>query len=163
MRYLRSCIWLTFPALLFNLAFMAWLPAAFSSEVFWHDIPGAISIPENVLRFVVFAAPALMPLRVDTPSQRQGLGLFVAGTLIYFLSWGALIAWPESAWSTSAFGFMAPAYTPLLWLVGIARMGDTLFFDLRYRWWMYALLSIVFLFFHNAHAWLVFSRLGIGG
>lgn len=46
----------------------------------------------------------------------------------------------------------------MLWLVGIARMGDTLFFPRRYRWWVYALVAVAFLLFYNAHVWLVFSR-----
>jgi hypothetical protein len=69
------------------------------------------------------------------------------------------IWFPLSPWSQSPLGFLAPAFTPALWLAGIASIGRTLYFGDFYRPWMFLALSLVFLAFHNAHAWTVYSRL----
>jgi hypothetical protein len=110
------------------------------------------------LRVVLFALPVLMPLRVDTPRRRAGMALYLAGLVLYFLSGAPLMVSPASAWSTSVFGFMAPAYTPVFWFGGIALIGDTLFVRAPFRW-LYLLLTCAFLAFHNTHAWLVYTQL----
>jgi hypothetical protein len=63
------------------------LPHTCSPEVFWFDIPPRLSATENTLRMVVFGG----------------------GLVLCFLSWIALIAAPDSAWSMSAVGFLAPS------------------------------------------------------
>jgi len=110
--YAVSCFLLLLPALLWNLLLTDRLPPAFQRAEFWREIPRWVSVPENALRLPVFLLPLVMPLELVTPWQRRCLGLFAAGTAVYFASWVALIAWPNSAWSTSAAGFQAPAYTP---------------------------------------------------
>jgi hypothetical protein len=157
-KYLLNCLLLIIPALAFNVIFTRQLPPAYQADVFWKDIPGWLGTCENLLRSLVFILPVLMPLNVTTREQRVGVGLFFLGTLIYFLAWIVLILYPASAWSTSAFGFMAPAYTPLLWLVGIGLIGDKLFVDVPYKPWIYIGLVIIFLCFHNTHASIVYSR-----
>lgn len=155
----RNCFWLLVPILLVNVAFGHRLPAAFQPEVFWKDIPLFVAIPENVFRGLVMVVPFLMPLRITSSTQRRGVSLFVLGTLVYFASWAALILAPESRWSQSAFGFMAPALTPALWLTGLTLIGDHLVFTrFAYRRWMYAAIVVLFLVFHNAHAALVYLR-----
>jgi len=157
--YLKNCFWLLLPILAFNLVFTSQLPAAYQVNVFWKEIPNAISIPENLLRARVMILPAFMRIRVSTPSQRLGLGLYLTGLLVYFASWTALIAAPQSAWSTSAFGFMAPAYTPTVWLAGMGLIGDELLFPrIPFKPWMYWNISASFLLFHNLHAYTVYSR-----
>ena len=80
------------------------------------------------------------------------------GTLVYFASWLMQIMFPASAWSTSALGFAAPAYTPFLWFLGIALLGRQLFWGTFYRWWMYLVLAIAFLVTHISHTALVYAR-----
>ena len=54
---------------------------------------------------------------------------------------------------------MAPAYTPLLWLAGIAMMCDVLYVRrIPYRWWYYLAGSLAFLSFHVAHTFLILTR-----
>ena len=65
---------------------------------------------------------------------------------------------PRSAWSTSAFGFAAPAYTPALFLIGMALLGSRLFWRQPYRWWFYLIASVGFLAAHIAHTLLVYAR-----
>lgn len=157
-RYACSCGLLLVPALVWNLAFAGQLPPAFSPELFWRDIPQGLALAENGLRLAVFALPFFMPLQLASPAGRRGLLIYAAGTAIYFASWLALMLSPESGWLRSAWGFLAPACTPLLWFLGIALMGQRLFWGRAYRWWMYLLLVSGFLAAHVLHAALIYAR-----
>jgi hypothetical protein len=54
---------------------------------------------------------------------------------------------------------MAPAYTPIVWLLGIGMIGDEFFLPgVAFKPWMYWALSALFLVFHNLHTALVYSR-----
>ena len=64
--YACNCFWLLVPILIFNLLFTRQLPAAYQMNVFWKDIPKAISVPENLLRTLVMILPVFMRLRVST-------------------------------------------------------------------------------------------------
>ena len=64
------------------------------------------------------------------------------GLVIYYASWLPLIYLPETAWSTTAAGLLAPAYTPLIWLAGIALVGGS---------WLYGALSLLFVVVHVYH------------
>lgn len=158
LRYLFSCGLLLLPAILWNIAFFDRLPPAFATANFWRDIPPPLAFIENSLRAVVFGLPFAMPLSVSTPAQRRSLFIFGLGSLVYFSSWLALIFSPDSPWSKSALGFMAPAYTPALWLFGLAALGRQLFWGRFYRWWMYVMVSSGFLAAHIAHTALVYAR-----
>ena len=154
-----NCFWLLVPILAFNLLFTHQLPAAYQASVFWKDIPTLISIPENLLRTLVMILPIFMKLRISTKSQRLGLVTYLTGMLIYFASWTVLIISPQSAWSTSIFGFLAPAYTPIVWLIGIGLIGDELLLPrVSCKPCMYWAVSASFLFFHNLHAFTIYSR-----
>lgn len=87
----------------------------------------------------------------------MGFRIYVFGTIVYFVSWLALIIDPTSSWSQSLAGFMAPAYTPLVWLIGIALIGNQSFFSTKGMTIIYATLSIAFVVFHCWHAYLVFE------
>jgi len=80
----------------------------------------------------------------------------MGGTLLYFVSWIILIHFSNSYWSNSILGFMAPAYTPLLWLLGIGLIGDSFYFNFTFKRWFFILASIIFLVFHNLHTYMVF-------
>ena len=113
-RYVWSCGVLTVPILVWNVVCTRFLPPALASTEFSRDIPHFVAYGENMLRIVVMVLPFLMPLEVATGGQRRGLLLFAVGTLLYFLAWVPLMLLPQSRWSTSWLGFVAPAYTPLL-------------------------------------------------
>lgn len=156
----RNCFLFLIPSLALNALLSRQLPPAFQPNVFGVGIPLVISLPESVFRAVVMVLPALMPLAISTSIQRFGLLLFCAGTLIYFASWAALILAPLSAWSTSVYGFFAPACTPALWLAGLTAIGDRLVFErISYQRWMYGLGAGLFIVFHTAHASIVWLRL----
>ena len=68
-----------------------------------------------------------MPFPLLSRSSLPAIFLVVIGTLAYFACCLAIILAPDSPWSTSPLRFTAPAYSPLLWLLGIARLGRKLF------------------------------------
>lgn len=156
--YTLSCGWLLLPAAAWNILLAKHLPPAFQPDEFGRDIPAPLAFAENGLRIAVFMLPFLMPLDMAAPGAGRALLVFGAGTLLYFASWLALIGLPGSRWSRCALGFAAPAYTPLLWLLGIALLGDRLFWGTFYRWWMYVVLCVVFLAAHITHTMRVYFR-----
>ncbi len=156
--YLLNCILLLLPIMAWNAIFSSKLPWAYTEAVFWKDIPSVIANGENFFRLLVFMLPVLMPLRIETQSQKIGVWLYIVGTAIYFISWLAQMLFPQSAWSLSALGFLAPAYTPLILLVGIGLIGNALYFNSPYRSWMYIAVAIIFDGFHFSHALTVYLR-----
>lgn len=157
--YLLNCLWLTGPVLAFDAIFTARLPPMFQYDAFWRDIPLVIAVPENLFRTALFAFMALMPIGLATPRHRAGMMVFLLGVLAYFASWLMQIYLPDSAWSVSAAGRLAPAYTPLLWLAGIGLVGDRLSIRaIPLHPWGYAACAILFLAFHIAHTLTVFWR-----
>jgi len=158
MNYLLNCMLLILPIMAWNVIFANKLPRAYLAEIFEKDIPPLITNGENIFRLLVFILPLLMPLRIETQTQKLGLWFYLTGTAIYFISWLAQMYFLQSAWSLSAWGFLAPAYTPIIWLVGIGLIGSELYFSSPYRSWMYIALSSIFIAFHLSHALTVYAR-----
>jgi hypothetical protein len=156
--YACNCFWLMAPVLALNLLLMNRLPENYQPQVFSRNISQWISAGEVIFRGVIFLLPLLMPLGIAGHEQRLGILIYLFGMILYALSWMIEILFPESAWSASRWGFMAPAYTPLVWLCGIALVGRTLYFAVPYSPWIYAGVSAVFLLFHNLHCWIVYSN-----
>ncbi|MBF0497733.1 MAG: hypothetical protein HQK58_14355 [Deltaproteobacteria bacterium] len=156
--YLSGCVLLTIPIMIWNAILVDRLPKAYSDENFWKDIPPIIVYGENTFRILAFVLPVFMPLNIATPSQMTGLVIYLVGALAYFSAWAAQLFFPQSAWSTSLMGFLAPAYTPLLWLTGIGLIGDSFFFPAPYRSWVYITIAFLFVAFHCLHTWLVYLR-----
>jgi hypothetical protein len=149
--YALSCGLLLLPAAAWNILLAKYLPPAFQPNEFGRDMPAPMVFAENGLRVAVFVLPFLMPLDMAAPGAGRALLLYAVGTLLYFASWLPLIWFPGSRWSRRPLGFAAPAYTPLLWLLGIALLGDRLFWDTFYRGWMYLVLCVAFLTTHITH------------
>lgn len=157
-RYVWSCGVLTVPILVWNVVCTRFLPPALASNEFSRDIPPLVTYGENTLRMVVMVLPFLMPLEVATGGQRRGLLLFTVGTVFYVLAWVPLMIAPQSGWSTSWLGFVAPAYTPIVWLTGLGLVGRRLYVPSPYRRWMYVALACVFIAFHLTHTSIVYAR-----
>jgi hypothetical protein len=151
-------VYFTVPILVWNVVCTPFLPPALASNEFSRDIPPFVTYGENVLRIVVLVLPFLMPLGVARVGQRRGLLLFVVGTLLYFLAWVPLMIAPQSQWSTSWLGFVAPAYTPIVWLTGLGLIGCRLYVSSPYRRWMYVALACGFVAFHVTHTSIVYAR-----
>lgn len=135
-----NCFWLLVPVLAWNIAFSAKL--AHPAFKFDEAIPGWILTLENLLRVATMILPIFMPLRWDTVQSKLGIGIYFLGLVVYFASWIPLIVAPASGWSNSQPGFLAPAYTPLLWLVGMGLIAG---------WWPYLVLSVAFVGVHLMH------------
>ena len=147
---LLNCFWLLLPIFAWNAIFASRLPqVGFKSDV---GVPHTILVAEQVLRIAVFVWPLLLPMSWQDPRSRAGLALYGLGVLIYFVSWLPLLYLPDAPWSRSAAGLLAPAYTPLLWLGGIALIGGS---------WPYALLSVLFVAVHAYHNVLAHGLLGM--
>jgi hypothetical protein len=134
------------------------LPCAYSPEVFSSNIPGVLFKTENTLRILVVALPFFAPLELISFAQKIGVVTFSFGLIIYLISWLPLISAPNSRWSRSAVGFLAPAYTPIIWLIGLAMLMQRLHWVSPYRWWFYLVLSVSFVAAHVTHAVIVFRR-----
>jgi hypothetical protein len=103
--------------------------------------------------------PLFLPLTLAGAVERVGALLYVVGVVAYLASWTVLILWPHAAWSTSAAGFLAPAYTPALWLTGIGLIGmHPVIAHTRHLPWIYLAAVAAFLTFHNLHALLVYQQ-----
>jgi len=157
--YALNCFILLIPMFLWNILFIGSLPSAFSLENFWKDIPPVLGTTESVLRILVFALPVLMPLSIKTRGQKIGLGLYLGGLAVYFLSWTMQIVYPESSWSLSMLGFTACAFTPILWLTGIGLIGKKMYFKIPFHPIIYIALSVAFVVVHTMHAYIVYVHL----
>jgi hypothetical protein len=147
----RNGFLLLVPVMLWDSALTSSLPAVYGSSADWQAANPGVALGENLFRWLVVLLPILMPIRVVARRQRIGLVVWAVGTVAYFASWVAVIAWPASAWSVGAIGFLAPAYLAFPWLVGIGLMSDRLYVRSPYRWWQYVILSAAFTVFHTAH------------
>ncbi|HEX9069534.1 MAG TPA: hypothetical protein VF807_12255 [Ktedonobacterales bacterium] len=148
--------WLVIPILLWNLLFT--LPGKYSPMTFWSQIPPLITYGETISRMAIILFPLLLSVGLRRRSQRVGLAIYLVGLAAYAGSWVGLIFFPESIWSTSLIGFLAPTYTPLLWAIGIGLVGDRLHWQSPYRPWIYIAIALIFTVFHVSHTLIVFSR-----
>lgn len=135
-----NCLWLMAPLLTWNiiLAPKITLDKVISDA----NSPTWLLAAENIVRIVVFVFPLLFPLRVQDAVSKTGLSLYLIGTLLYYITWIPLIWMPDSLWSQSAAGLLAPRLTPLLWFLGIAMIGHSV---------PYAGFSILFIILHTWH------------
>jgi hypothetical protein len=156
--YWANCFLLTIPVLIWDLLLTDKLPEAYQPEVFWHDIPSWITYGESISRTIVFVLTLLMPIRMASSLPKRSLFLYLAGLLIYFASWLPLIYFPASSWSNSLPGFMASAYTPVLWLTGIGLMGNSFYFNVSFHRWYFLSIALLFSLFHIVHTHLIYSR-----
>ena len=156
----KNGIWLTFPPLLFSLFFMDYLPVALMPAMFNKDIPPLLINSENIVRVLVFAMPAFYSVGLSTKTQTIGLILYLAGIFLYYLSYGALIIFPDSTWSNSMIGVVATAYTNLFWMLGLGLLGEKFYFIrcLRYRSIFFIAPVLIFLTFHITHAVIIYQR-----
>jgi len=104
--------------------------------------PQWLLMAENITRIIVFALPLFLPLEFQGAWNKTGLAVYIIGTLIYFASWLPLMLAPNSDWSQSTAGLLAPRLTPFLSFLGISLVCNA---------WPYALISAVFIFLHTWH------------
>lgn len=157
--YLLNCFLLLLPIILWNIILIYYLPESYSTAIFDNNIPKLISYSEIILRFILFALPIFMKLSIKTKLQKIGLLAYCIGLILYFSSWIIMITNPQSNWSQSQIGFMAPAYTTLFFFIGIGLIGNKAFFKFPYLSLIYIFLSLLFVISHSTHAYIVYMRL----
>lgn len=157
--YLLNCFILIIPILIWNILLTDKLPEHYQPEVFSSGIPVILTYVENMSRFFLFVIAFLMPLSFRTKRQKIGLYVYLSGLILYLASWSILIYFPTFIWSNSIMGYAAPAYTPLIWLAGIALIGDSFSFSIPYKRWIFVAISTVFLATHIGHAVFVYYQL----
>ena len=158
MKYFKNCFLLLLPIIVWNLIFMDDLPKKLNMEFPMDDIPAIIGCGENVLRVLVFALPLFMLFSLKKKIHKIGFLIYLMGAIIYFASWIALIYFPESVWSLSWLGFVAPAYTTIIFFIGIGLIGQESVLKIPYLSKLYILTSVLFVIFHSIHAYLVYLR-----
>ncbi len=135
-----NCFWLLVPLLIWNVVLT---PRITIKEIISDaHSPNWLLAAENVMRILVFAFPILLPLQVKDPLSKIGLILYLGGTLIYFATWIPLLLAPDSIWSQSTIGLLAPRLTPILPFIGIALIGNSI---------PYAFISALFVALHTWH------------
>ena len=154
-----NCFLLLIPLLLWNIILVDYLPKSYSPDFFLKDIPDFVAYSENTLRFIVFIFPIIMILSLKTRLQKIGFLSYLIGMILYFSSWIIMIVRPESSWCQSLIGFMAPAFTTIIWFVGIGLIGNKAFFKFPKLSLVYIGLSLLFVIFHSTHAYIVFQNL----
>jgi len=87
LRYLQNCFLLIVPALVLDLLYASRLPDEWQFDVFWRDIPPALTFGERITSLVVNILPVFMPLRISTLRRRQGLVVYIVGFLAYCAAW----------------------------------------------------------------------------
>jgi phosphotransferase system glucose/maltose/N-acetylglucosamine-specific IIC component len=157
---IKNGIWLTFPPLLFSLSLMILLPTALTPAQFNEGIPTVLLNIESIGRILVFAMPAFFSIGISTTTQKRGLALYLAGVILYFLSYGTQNFSPNSVWSKSTIGFAASAYTNIFWTIGLGLLGEKFYFTkrLRYRPIFYIVPAVVFAIAHTTHAVIYHQR-----
>lgn len=145
------------PILIWNYIFIPKLPLVYQPQSFNHDIPMLITVGENLFRSIIFILPLFFKLSIDESRQRKGFVVFIIGVFLYFISWLTLMYLPNSTWSNNILVFSAPAYTPIVWLVGLSMMVERYYF-FRYSKWHYIVPAILFSIFHIYHSIYVFDR-----
>ncbi|SDF02588.1 hypothetical protein SAMN05421636_1109 [Pricia antarctica] len=100
-----------------------------------------------------------MRFSLNTKLQLTGLALYMVGLVLYFLSWLLQRYFPELDWSKSVFGFIAPAYTTLIWFVGIGFVGNKTFVKIPYISLLYILISVCLVVVHTLRAYKVYHKI----
>lgn len=137
---LLNCLWLMLPLLVWNVILgPRIMDARITSDL---NSPKWLLIAENVVRIFVFVLPLLLPLQLKDITSKAGLWIYIIGTLIYFASWLPFLIAPQSVWTNSPVGLLAPRLTPFLAFLGVAIIGHS---------WPYGVIAALFIFLHTWH------------
>jgi hypothetical protein len=113
--------WFCLPVLAWNIA----LTPKLDMGSFPGAIPAWYDVCENVLRAAALGYPFARPIDPHAPLFLPGLCVYGIGALVYFASWFPLMDSSPRPWQKSILAQLAPAYTPILWLAGIALMANS--------------------------------------
>ncbi|MHC4256691.1 MAG: hypothetical protein ACYSUL_13965 [Planctomycetota bacterium] len=152
-KYLYNGVFLLLITMVWNIIFYEYLPETYSLENFRKNVPTIVLTGENIFRILTFGSTIFLLVGLRDKAQKIGLVLYIFGVVIYFASWAAQMFLPDSMWSHSLLGYTAPAFTSIVWLLGIGLLGkDLVIKRIPYNRIVFIGLSITFVVFHTAHA-----------
>ena len=152
-----TCIWLLIPVFIWNAILYKKLPSEYQKEK-WDRIPKGLEMSENILRIIVFMFPIILNIKIGSKIEILGLWIYLAGLLIYFLSWIMQIGFRNTSWSRSKLGFTAPAYTSIFFLTGISMIGNENVFHIKRLNLIYMICIAIFVILHTSHSNLVYKE-----
>jgi len=94
---------------------------------------------------LIFLYPLFMRFEVKASDFIRNIIIYSVGSIIYFLTWIMIIYFKNNKWSVSRIGLLAPAYTPLIWLIAIGLLGESI---------IYICMSTVFIAVHTYHTYI---------
>jgi hypothetical protein len=156
---LRNGALLLIPPTIVTFGLWGALPAAYSPDIFWKDIPGCLGLFENIFRILVFSLPGILYFGKKETGQSLGWYLYIGGLAVYLASYLAQIVFPASGWSQSAIGFTAPAWSTLFWFAGIGLVCARSWLPIPWHRAIYLSSATIFLIFHIGHAGLVYFNI----
>ncbi len=155
---LRNGAWLVVPPMAITFVLWGSLPASYSPSVFWKDIPGWLSLLENIFRILVCALPGILYFGRKEKGQTIGWYIYAGGMAVYLASYLLQILLPGSAWSLSVIGFTAPAWSTVFWLAGIGLICARSWLPIPWNRLIYFGVACLFLIFHIGHTSLVYFK-----
>ena len=120
--FAASTILFLAPVIAWNLAFTRALKI---DRFFPGSAPRLLRTAEAISRAFVFVYPLFLATHPQSPLFRIGLGTYTGGSILYYASWIALMRLPEATVRRHRLLPLAPAYTPALFLSGIAMMTES--------------------------------------
>ena len=157
-RWLDSGIWLFLPPLAIAQAFASRYPPTYRADTFTRGIPASLLTAESTLRALVIAVALVMPVSRSSTPRPLGIAVYLIGLGAYTASWALLWLATGSAWSRSPIGLTAPAWTPAVWLAGVAMLTGHVRGLPWSQPWMYLVLCVAFLGVHITHVTLAVTR-----
>ena len=152
----RNGALLIIPPMIITFGLWDALPAAYSPDIFWKNIPNWLGLFENIYRILVFSLPGILYFGKREKGQSLGWYLYVGGLVVYLTSYLIQIFFPASAWSQSIIGFTAPAWSTLFWFAGIGLVCMRSWLPIPWHRAIYLLSTAIFLIFHIGHTGLVY-------
>ena len=154
---LGNCGLLLLPVFLWNILLYQHLPEAFQTRV-WNNVPAYVSGVEFAGRVVLFTIPFFFLIGRTQKNHKRILYLFIAGLLLYFLSWLLLVLSPDTSWSNSILGQTAPAWSAGLWIIPLGFLFHAESPVRKFIQVLWFVSASIFLFFHTYHALLIFAK-----
>jgi hypothetical protein len=157
-KILRNGALLIVPPMMISFGLWGALPAAYSPDIFWKDIPVWLGLFENIFRVLVFGLPVILYFGNKEPGQSLGWKLYWVGLIVYLASYLAQIFYPASAWSQSMISFTAPAWSTIFWFTGIGFVCVRSWLPIPWHRAIYFLSAAIFWVLHTGHAWFVYAN-----
>lgn len=121
-----NCFWFLVPPLLWNLLFRTKLPMGHFDDA----ASKCLLVAENIFRLSAMIYPFFFKINPQLEYFKMGVFLYGLGMAMYLASWAYLMFFPDASLSQSALMRFAPAYTPLIWFMGIALISGSQLFPI---------------------------------